>query len=359
MTTFERVLVKMPAIFWLCPIFFRSSAERRQDLRAVHDLRGARSEKGPFVARSSRGASPNARLRGFSDARRDILPKPARFGCTAAICCRELALFPSEAPSGTHEAKKLPRIAARERTAAISCHCRTPGERISRAFCHRRAPEKAPRRNDATDRRPKTHHGEILPRPAPRERMASICCHGKVFRGYAAEICCRCLSGRHWRAAAMKEPGVPEGTIDPSAASGASALHSPMAHAPQCFREVGALRSLRGAVCVLAPSSQGHGGRLSALIAGAWGPWVDPGWRQPRGLSSQGRASLFSGLIARSGFESALFRWATMSPFRVLRSSAVSCAEAKCALTFMLGAANVVKGMSWAFARQWEIWQAR
>lgn len=175
---------------------------------------------------------------------------------------------------------------------------------------------------------PGMHFGEILPRPAPSGRMASIRCHGGALRGYAAGICCRCLSERHWRAAAMKEPGVPEGTIDPSAASGASVLHSPMAHAPQCFREVGALRSLRGAVCVSAPSSQG-------------------------------RASLFSGLIARSGFESALFRWATMRPFRVLRSSAVSCAEAKCALTFMLGAANVVKGMSWAFARQWEIWQAR
>lgn len=133
---------------------------------------------------------------------------------------------------------------------------------------------------------------------------------------------------------------MPEGTIDPSAASGASALRSPMVHTPQCFREVGALRSLRGAVCVLALSSQGHGALFSALMAGAW-------------------ESLFSGLIARNGFESALFRWATMRPFRVLRSSAVSCAEAKCALTFMLGAANVVKGMSWAFARQWEIWQAR
>ena len=133
---------------------------------------------------------------------------------------------------------------------------------------------------------------------------------------------------------------MPEGTIDPSAASGASALRSSMVHTSQCFREVGgALRSLRGAVCVLAPSSQGHGGRLSALMAGARAP--------------------FSGLIAGNSFESALFRWATMRSFRVLRSSAVSCAEAKCALTFMLGAANVVKGMSWAFARQWEIWQAR
>ena len=56
-----------------------------------------------------------------------ILPKPAHFGCMAAICCRELAFFPSEVPSGTHEAKKLPRIAARERTKAKSCHHRTLG----------------------------------------------------------------------------------------------------------------------------------------------------------------------------------------------------------------------------------------
>ena len=71
-----------------------------------------------------------------------ILPKPARFGCMArescrelaifpseatfgmhaAICCHELAIFPSEAPSGMHEAKKLPRMAARERTVAEYCH---------------------------------------------------------------------------------------------------------------------------------------------------------------------------------------------------------------------------------------------
>ena len=118
-----------------------------------------------------------------------ILPKPAHFGCVAAICCHELALFPSEAPSGTHEAKKLPRIAARERTAAISCHCRTLGNAFREHF--------------AIGEPPKTHRGEILPRPAargcisakychdlpPRGRMASICCHGKAFRGYAAAAC--------------------------------------------------------------------------------------------------------------------------------------------------------------------------
>ena len=39
--------------------------------------------------------------------------------------CRELAIFPSEAAFGIHGVKKLPRIAARERTAAKSCHGKT------------------------------------------------------------------------------------------------------------------------------------------------------------------------------------------------------------------------------------------
>ena len=73
-----------------------------------------------------------------------ILPTPAHFGYTAAICCQEGALFPSEAPSGMHEAKNLPRMAARERISRISCHCQSPGdaprqgvrERIAREYCH-------------------------------------------------------------------------------------------------------------------------------------------------------------------------------------------------------------------------------
>ena len=69
-----------------------------------------------------------------------ILPKPARFGCTAAICCRGGALFPSEAPSGMHEARNLPRMAARERTTA--------------KYCHGKASENASRENIATDGHP-------------------------------------------------------------------------------------------------------------------------------------------------------------------------------------------------------------
>ena len=44
------------------------------------------------------------------------------FGCMARESCRELAIFPSEAAFGMHGAQNLPRTAARERTAAESCH---------------------------------------------------------------------------------------------------------------------------------------------------------------------------------------------------------------------------------------------
>ena len=53
-----------------------------------------------------------------------------RFGCMARESCRELAIFPSEAAFGMHGAQNLPRIAARERTAAESCH----GKALENAF---------------------------------------------------------------------------------------------------------------------------------------------------------------------------------------------------------------------------------
>ena len=50
-----------------------------QDSRAVHDSRGPCSEKCPFLARSSRGVSPNGCLRGISDAWRAYLAKASSF----------------------------------------------------------------------------------------------------------------------------------------------------------------------------------------------------------------------------------------------------------------------------------------
>ena len=106
-----------------CVIRGVSAAKRAppwQDLRAVHPRKAV---CGAFRMHGAR-----------------ILPKPARFGYTATISCQGGALFPSGAPSGMHEAKKLPRIAARERIAREYCHCWTL--------------RNAPRRNIATDGRP-------------------------------------------------------------------------------------------------------------------------------------------------------------------------------------------------------------
>ena len=92
-----------------------------------------------------------------------ILPKSAHFGCMAAICCQEGALFPSEAPFGIHEAQNLPRIAARERTAAESCHGKTP-ENASREYIATASQAKgASGRSPATAGRWETHLASILP----------------------------------------------------------------------------------------------------------------------------------------------------------------------------------------------------
>ncbi len=70
------------------------------DLRAVHDVRGPRSEKGPFMARSSRGVSPNARLRGFSDAWREYLAKASSFWIHGGDMLPRTGVFPVRGPFG-------------------------------------------------------------------------------------------------------------------------------------------------------------------------------------------------------------------------------------------------------------------
>ena len=109
----------------------RSVVRGWQDSRAVHDSRGLRSERSPLPGRIFAPCVPERRFAGLFGcmARISCQSQPV-FGCMARESCRELAIFPSEATFGMHEAQNLPRIAARER--------------ISRAFCHRQAPENAP-----------------------------------------------------------------------------------------------------------------------------------------------------------------------------------------------------------------------
>ena len=96
------------------------------------DLRAVRSRKAICGAFRMHGAH--------------ILPKPAHFGCMARESCRELAIFPSEATFGIHEAK--------------NCHGLTPGN--------------APGRNIAIARHPRTHRGATESKDATRTKRRPI-----------------------------------------------------------------------------------------------------------------------------------------------------------------------------------------
>ena len=172
-----------------------------QDSRAVHDSRGPCSEKGPFLARSSRGVSSDGDLRGvsdawrayparaspFSDAWRANLAANWRFsrprplsGCMERKTCHGLP--PGDAPRrnlatarppGTHRARILPLpVRPRAHQGAILPPPDAGGGRTARAFCHRRAPGNARRRHTATASRP-------VAQRSPRGGVSSVpwlCC---------------------------------------------------------------------------------------------------------------------------------------------------------------------------------------
>ena len=91
-------------------------------------IRGARAAKRAPSWQDLRAVYPPRRFAGLFGymARTSCQSQPV-FGCMARESCQELAIFSSEAPFGIHGVKKLPRIAARERTAAKSCHGKAPG----------------------------------------------------------------------------------------------------------------------------------------------------------------------------------------------------------------------------------------
>ena len=107
------------------------------------------------------------------------------FGCMARESCRELAVFPPEAAFGMHGAQNLPRIAARGRTAAESCHGKTPGNAPCENIATASQAKSASGRNPATVGRrgnafrghfaigecPGTHQGTILPSPGARKHI--------------------------------------------------------------------------------------------------------------------------------------------------------------------------------------------
>ena len=128
-----------------------------QDSRAVRDSRGPCSEKGPFLAGSSRGVFSNGCLRGFSDAWRAYLAKASSFRMHGVRILPRTGDFPvrgrfrdawsaklaTDCRPRTHRGGILPRQSARER--------------IARAYCHRRTLGNASGHNLAIARRPEAH----------------------------------------------------------------------------------------------------------------------------------------------------------------------------------------------------------
>ena len=173
---------------------FLSCAERWQDLRAVRDSRGPCSEKRPFLARSSRGVSSDGGLRGISDAWRAypakassfrmrgvrILPRTGDFPVRGRFRDAWSAKLATDCRPRTHRGGILPRIDTRERTAQEYCHCQSGQERITAQSCHRRMPKSASRKHFAIVERPRTHRASILPLPVARERISRISCHRRV-----------------------------------------------------------------------------------------------------------------------------------------------------------------------------------
>ena len=170
---------------------FLSCAERWQDLRAVRDSRGPCSEKGPFLARYSRGVSSNGGLRGFSDTSRAHLAKASSFWMHGVRILPGRGDFPVRGPfwdtwsekiatdcrPGTHLGGILPRQDPRERTAREYCRCQSGQGRIRAQSRHRQTLGNASREHFAIVECPRTQRGKILPLPVARECTASAYLH--------------------------------------------------------------------------------------------------------------------------------------------------------------------------------------
>ena len=99
------------------------------------------------------------------------------FGCMARESCHELAIFPSKATFGMHGAQKLPRMVAWERTAAESCHGKTPENAPRENIATASQAKSASGRSPAAVGRWGTHFANILPSANARERIAREYCH--------------------------------------------------------------------------------------------------------------------------------------------------------------------------------------
>ena len=149
---------------------FLSCAERWQDLRAVRDSRGPCSEKGSFLARSSRGVSSNGDLRGISDAWCAYLAKASPFSdAWRANLARNWRFSRPRPLSGCMERKSCHGLTPGERTAAESCRGKALGNASREYIATASRAKSALGRNPTTVGRWETHFASILPSSSARE----------------------------------------------------------------------------------------------------------------------------------------------------------------------------------------------
>ena len=149
-------------------------------IRAPCMIRGARAAKRAPSWQDLRAVySQTAVCRAFRMHGAHILPKPARFRMHGARILPRTGDFPvrghfwdarsekiaTDCRPGTHRGGILPRQDPRERTAREYCHCQSGQERIRAQSRHRRTLGNASREHFAIVERLGTHQGIILPRP--------------------------------------------------------------------------------------------------------------------------------------------------------------------------------------------------
>ena len=142
-------------------------------------IRGARAAKRAPSWQDLRAVYPPTAICGaFRIHGAHILPKPARFRMHGARILPRTGDFPArgrfrdawsakpatDCRPGTHRGGILPRQDPRERTARVYCHCQSGQERIRAQSCRRRTLGGA-------------YCASILPSASARERIASIPCH--------------------------------------------------------------------------------------------------------------------------------------------------------------------------------------
>ena len=149
-------------------------------------IRGVRAAKSAPSWQDLRAVYPPTAICGaFRMHGAHILPRPARFRMHGARILPRTGDFPvrgrfrdawsaklaTDCRPGTHRGGILPRQDPRERTAREYCRCQSGQGRIRAQSRHRRTLGNAFRGHFAIVERPGTHRGGILPLPVARERI--------------------------------------------------------------------------------------------------------------------------------------------------------------------------------------------